>query len=188
MITSYPNATFTISEFYHFNHWGGRKEAMRARGARKKQLESLGWTDIRISTNGSAYSDLGQYCYISAQRPIAADVLFRPISHTSDGANVTRVMPDRIPTLPEGPWRPDFSHCELSLYTHNEERGPYIALNVDLTRKHYHDRGHEESSDGSYHISWADWKRGVRTCMGLQDQLVDFTIATNYRAEMQKTA
>ena len=187
MITSYPNATLTISEFYRFAHWGGRKEAMRARGARKKQLESLGWTDIRISTGGSTW-DGGQYCYVSAQRPIASDVLFRPTSHTSDGSDVTNVMPGRTPSLPEGPWRPEFSHCELSLHTYDKERGPYIGLSVDLTRRHYHDRGHDEPSGSKYHISWGDWKRGVRTCSNTRDEIEDFTIATNYRAEMQKTA
>jgi hypothetical protein len=41
ILKAYPNALYSLSEYYHFNAWGGRKEAMRARNQRKKQL--LSW-------------------------------------------------------------------------------------------------------------------------------------------------
>lgn len=181
---SYPNATYSISEFYHFDAWGGRAQAMAARGRRKKQLASLGWTDIRISTGHS--SDLGGYCYVSALRPKAAAIPFQMGGHTSDGSDVARVSPGYIPSLPETPWHPDFSHCELHLYTHNKERGPYITLNVDSTRKHFHDRGHGGPANSRSYISWGDWKRGVRTAESYSNTgeapVIDFTIALREQA------
>lgn len=50
ILKAYPNALYSLSEYYHFNAWGGRKEAMRARNQRKKQLLSLGWTDVPLNS------------------------------------------------------------------------------------------------------------------------------------------